>query len=56
MYLLQGMTDRRSFERDRRSLFRDREVTADLCFKKWSQGDRDRDIWGSRSSDRAIFS
>ena len=38
----QGMTDRRS--RDRRSLFPDREVIADLHFKKLSQGDRDRQI------------
>ena len=46
----------RSFDRDRRSLFRDREVIADLCLIKRSQGDRDREIWGSRSCDRAIFS
>ena len=40
------MTDRRSFDRDRdrRSLFRDREVIDDLCFKTRSQGDRNRDV------------
>ena len=53
----QGMTDRRSRDQrsERRSLFRDREVIADLQFKKWSQGDRDRKIWRSRSCDRAIL-
>ena len=40
----QGMTDRRSF-------FRDREVIDDLNSKKRSQGDRDRKIRGSRSCD-----
>ena len=29
----QGMTDRRSFDRDRRSFFRDRDVIADLFLK-----------------------
>ena len=37
MPFYQGMTDRRSF-------FRDREMIGDLCFKKRSQGDRDREI------------
>ena len=45
----QGMTDRRSF-------FRDREVIGDLCLKKRSQGDCDREIWWSLSGDRAVFS
>ena len=50
-----GMTDRRSFDRDRRSFFRDLVVIADLDSKKRSQGDRDRKVRGSRSCDRAIF-
>ena len=35
--IVEGMTGRRSFDCDR-------EVIADLCLKKRSQGDRDRDI------------
>ena len=34
----QGMTDRRSFDRDRK-------VIGDLYMKKKSQADRDREIW-----------
>ena len=34
MYFKQGMTNRRSFDRDWRSFFRDREVIADLFLKK----------------------
>ena len=34
IYPIQGMTDRRSFDRDRRSFFRDREVIGDLHLKK----------------------
>ena len=37
--IVEGMTGRRSFDCDRY-----REVIADLCLKKRSQGDRDRDI------------
>ena len=53
----QGMTDRRSRDRrsERHSFFRDREVIADLGLKKRSQGDRDREIWRSRSQAIAIF-
>ena len=35
--IVEGMTGRRSFDCDR-------EVITDLCLKKRSQGDRDRDI------------
>ena len=55
-YCMSGRALVRSFDRDRRSLFRDREVIADLCLIKRSHGDRDREIWGSRSFDRAIVS